>query len=74
MRRTLAAEVLLRDGKHPRTGENGRTYGATDWLERALGRMDQTVLDARQVEIAKAFGVLEPLVAAGVGIRQDSGL
>lgn len=74
MRRTLAAEVLLRDGKHPRTGENGRTYGATDWLERALGRMDQTTLDARQAEIAKVFEVLEPMMVAGVMIRQDSGL
>jgi hypothetical protein len=74
MKRTLGADVPLRDGRHPRTGENGTTYGATDWLERALGRLDQTVLDSRLAEIAKAFGVLEPLMAANVGIRQDTGL
>jgi hypothetical protein len=74
MRRGLGADVPLRDGRHPRTGENGATYGATDWLERALGRLDQTVLDSRLAEIAKAFEVIEPLMAAGVGIRDDTGL
>jgi hypothetical protein len=74
MRRTLDALVFLRDGKHARTGADGRTYGATDWLERALGRLDQTFLDDRLASIAEQFAVLTPLMDAGVAIRKASGM
>lgn len=74
MRRALRPDILLRDGKHPRTSASGVTCGGTDWLERALGRLDQTVLDSRLASIAEQIGVLDQLKQMGVGIREDSGL
>jgi hypothetical protein len=72
-RSSLRPEILLRDGKHPRT-VNGRTSGATHWLERELQRADQTTLDERLVSVARQFGVLEPLMKLRVGVRRESGL
>lgn len=72
MRKALSLEMLLRDGKHPRT-TNGNTYGATDWLEREIQRMDTTVLDARLAAIAERVNVLEPLKSHGIGIKIDEG-
>jgi hypothetical protein len=72
-RKRVNPEILLRDGKHPRTS-NGQTYGGTHWLERELGRIDQAVLTPRLADIAQQFEVLDPLMKSGVGVREDSGL
>lgn len=61
-------EVLLRDGKHPRTTQRYGTVGGYDWLEQAYLRCDRTTLSPRLVEIAQQFGVLDKLRAMGVAI------
>lgn len=65
MRKRATPQIILRDGKHGRTVD-GQTYGATHWLERALSRIDQTTLTARQVAAARAFDVLRQLREMGV--------
>jgi len=74
LERHLTPEVLLRDGKHPRTTKAGYTAGATDWLERELQQLDRVELDERLAAIASEAGVLEPLMQMGVSVRKASGL
>lgn len=62
----VSPEMLLRDGKHPRTTRAGYTAGATDWLERELQRADQTALDERLTLVAKGLGVERALAGSGV--------
>ncbi len=69
MRKALTPEILLRDGTHPRTTADGRTCGATDWLERAYQRVDQTILSPRLAELAREADVLERLRAMGVALH-----
>lgn len=64
-RKSISPDIPLRDGKNPRTS-NGQTYGATDWIERELGRIDRACLDERLTEIARQFGVLDQLMQSGV--------
>lgn len=72
MRRGLNPLMLLRDGKSQKTGADGKTWGATDWLEREIGRLDRTVLSPRLADIAKQANVLEQLMACGAAVRQAS--
>lgn len=69
-RRKVSPATMLRDGKHPRTGEGGRTTGATHWLERELQRLDRTTLDPRLESIAQQFEVLDQLMQAGVAVQR----
>lgn len=69
--RTLAPECLLRDGLHPRTTRAGYTSGATDHLERAYARADQTALDGRLTAIAEQLGVRAKLEA--LHVRMNGG-
>lgn len=72
MRKGLDLLMLLRDGRHQKTGADGKTWGATDWLEREIGRLDRTVLSPRLADIAKQANVLEQLMACGAAVRQAS--
>lgn len=74
MEKVLRPEVLLRDGKHPRTTSAGYTAGATDWLERELQQLDRTVLSERLAALAQEAGVLTQLLDMGVSVRKETGL
>ena len=78
MRKAISPEVLVRDGKHPRATRAGYTAGGTDWIERALLRADQTVLDAKLTGIArvadeKVPGLLDKLASRGVRFTEPGG-
>jgi hypothetical protein len=64
-------EMLLRDGQHKRTGANGQTHGATDWLERIYSVADNLRLDRRLTEIARHYGVLEDIKRTGCAVVED---
>jgi hypothetical protein len=64
--RDASPEILLRDGKRPRTTRDGYTAGAVHHLERELQRIDKAVLDERLARIAQEAGVLDYLRRMGV--------
>jgi hypothetical protein len=70
MRKSLQAEMLLRDGSRARTQRDGTTSGATDWASRAFSRVDQTHLQPKHVALATRFGVLEHLLKLNVIIDE----
>lgn len=51
--------MLIRTGEHGRTGENGATYGKTDWIQRAHGNADKHYADARLSAIAYKYGLAD---------------
>jgi hypothetical protein len=68
-RASAQLDWFLRDGKSPRL-RNGQTWGATDWVERAVQKLDQTRLNPRQAAIAEKFGVLDQMKQAGVKVPE----
>lgn len=70
LRRTIGPDVLLRDGRHPRTTRDGSTAGATDWLERELGRADRASIPLPLVAIAEQLGVAGSLRDLGATLAE----
>lgn len=70
IRKDVELDWFLRDGKHQRT-KNGQTYGATNWVARAHGKLDKTSLSPRLTAIAKACGVLEQLKICRVQVSEQ---
>ncbi|MCK9556309.1 hypothetical protein M0R36_10960 [bacterium] len=62
--------MLLRDGRHPRTGRDGHTTGAVDWLERLYSVADTVRLDERLTAIAEHFGLLDDIKRTGAKVYQ----
>lgn len=63
--RNFGPTMLLRDGTHARTSENGSTNGATDWLSKLYLSADKLVLDARLTAIAAHFWLTEDILQTG---------
>lgn len=72
-RKQVMPEWCLRDGKHPRVGPDGKTYGATHWIERELQRADRTELTPRLTKLARELGIADELVKIGVKLLEDEG-
>lgn len=68
--RNFGPDTLLRDGSHPRTGSDGRTYGGTDWLERIFSAADTLRLDGRLTQIAEHFGLVDDITRTGAQITE----
>lgn len=66
----FSPEMLLRDGKRPRTSSSGQTNGATDWLERVYGIADTLHLDERLTKIADHFGLIDDIKRTGATVTE----
>lgn len=62
--------MLLRDGRHPRTGRDGHTTGAVDWLERLYSVADTVRLDERLTAIAEHYGLVDDIKRTGAKVYQ----
>ena len=64
----FSPETLLRDGSHKRTGANGITYGAVDWMDRIYGMADTLHLNRRLSDIARHYSLIEKVKLTGAGV------
>lgn len=64
-RKGLDPHVLLRDGRSPRTGHDGKTHGGYDWLTETFMNADKIILNERLTFIAQNFGLTEDLKKTG---------
>jgi hypothetical protein len=69
--RNFGPDTLLRDGKHPRRGENGATYGKTDWIERIYMSADRQQLDERLTSIVAHYSLTEHIQRTGCKLAEN---
>lgn len=70
--RNFGPEMLLRDGSRRRQGENGATYGGTDWIERIYMTADRKHLDERLTAIAAHFELTEHIRRTGATLADTT--
>jgi len=72
LRKALLPTWLLRNGAHPRIRVDGTTAGAKNWVSDTLGQADRTRLWPQHVEVARAVGVLDTLLALGARVVEGA--